>query len=252
MALFELDDIFGYQQANDIKRLWASDTAPASPGTGEVWMDTLNGNTLKRWNGTSWEPAHTEISSALTGTAGAHADHPVMRLTQTADTTYNLGDIHSEIQFQTKDPGGTFPGQQAYIRTVTTRSDGISNPDAGLVLGTTDVNGDLADRLMVDGEGRIGIGTSSPGYDLDIQSDANAAIVLNRNNAVQAYMNVTSTESNLGTINNYPLRIMTNLVPRVIIDADGDTTVTGNLTAGQMLLPTSQPASLADGSIWIS
>jgi hypothetical protein len=57
MSLFELDDVFTYQDANDIKRLWASETAPADPGDGEVWLDTsFTPNRLKRYNITSgWE-----------------------------------------------------------------------------------------------------------------------------------------------------------------------------------------------------
>lgn len=56
MAFFELDDVFGYQDANDIKKLWAGDTAPTAPGTGEVWLDTSSTpNQLKRYNGSSWD-----------------------------------------------------------------------------------------------------------------------------------------------------------------------------------------------------
>jgi hypothetical protein len=56
MPLFELDDVFTYQDANDIKRLWAADTAPASPASEEVWLDTSGTtNVLKRYNGSSWE-----------------------------------------------------------------------------------------------------------------------------------------------------------------------------------------------------
>ncbi len=56
MSFFELDDVFGYQDANEIKKLWAKDTAPSDPGDGEVWLDTA-GSTyqLKRYNGTGWD-----------------------------------------------------------------------------------------------------------------------------------------------------------------------------------------------------
>ena len=56
MAFFQLNDVFGYQHANAMKRLWAADTAPADPGDGEVWLDTsVTPNRLKRYNGTAWE-----------------------------------------------------------------------------------------------------------------------------------------------------------------------------------------------------
>lgn len=56
MAFFQLNDVFGYQHANAIKRLWADDTAPADPGDGEVWLDTsVTPNRLKRYNGAGWD-----------------------------------------------------------------------------------------------------------------------------------------------------------------------------------------------------
>ncbi len=55
MSFFELNDLFGYQDANDIKKFWAAVTAPASPGEGEVWLDiSETPNLLKRYNGTAW------------------------------------------------------------------------------------------------------------------------------------------------------------------------------------------------------
>ncbi len=56
MAFFELDDVFTYQDANDIKKLWAGDTPPTDPGTGEVWLDiSSTPNQLKRYNGSGWD-----------------------------------------------------------------------------------------------------------------------------------------------------------------------------------------------------
>jgi hypothetical protein len=56
MALFELDDVFTYQDANDIKKLWANTTAPENPSEGEVWLDiSSTPYRLKRYNGTDWQ-----------------------------------------------------------------------------------------------------------------------------------------------------------------------------------------------------
>ncbi|MCP5104206.1 MAG: hypothetical protein GY950_12540, partial [bacterium] len=58
MALFELDDVFTYQDANDIKRMWAGTADPdtATADEGEIYLNT--GSTpyqFKRFNGTVWE-----------------------------------------------------------------------------------------------------------------------------------------------------------------------------------------------------
>jgi len=55
MALFSIGDVFGLNEANEVRKLWAGTTAPSSPGTGEFWLDT---NTtipiLKRYTGSAW------------------------------------------------------------------------------------------------------------------------------------------------------------------------------------------------------
>lgn len=47
-----------------------SGTAPSSPATGDYWVDTANGNVLKRWNGTSW----VSIQDAAIATAQTTAN----------------------------------------------------------------------------------------------------------------------------------------------------------------------------------
>lgn len=56
MAFYQLNDVFGYQDANKIKKLWADSAAPSSPEEGEVWLDTsATPLKLKRYNGTGWD-----------------------------------------------------------------------------------------------------------------------------------------------------------------------------------------------------
>jgi hypothetical protein len=281
MALFELDDVFTYQDANDIKRLWASDTAPAEPEIAEVWLDTsANPIELKRYNGTSWETvgeltaadlltmiktvdgggcgldadmvdgleasafvrgdadtsvnANTqwqnskkiklgsavdaelysdggdvylqlnkdngrlvfkldgdsqaaEIQGAMTGTPGAHANHPLLRLRQTVDSSYNIGDIHGELQFYTDDPEGNFPGSQAFIRAVTTRANGITKPDTGLSFGVSDSSNVAGEVLQLEGEGDFHLlgdsaFTVGASNDLALRHDGSNSYLANENN----------------------------------------------------------------------
>lgn len=80
MAFFQLGDVFGYQDANEIKTFWASDTAPASPGTGEVWLDTSSTpNQLKRYNGSSWKIIGEIISPLILQTTGDNAVYSAQR-----------------------------------------------------------------------------------------------------------------------------------------------------------------------------
>lgn len=146
------------------------------------------------------------VAHALTGAAGSHAAEPVLQLRQTADTNYNIGDIHSGIEFYTGDAGGNFPGIQAYIRAVTTRANGIGSPDAGLVFGTSAGGGLVAtDRMIIRVNGNIGFGTTTPGSltewnfaDEDLGfDDAHVAVSVA---TVEAVIEVTTTTGGTGYI----------------------------------------------------
>jgi len=123
----------------------------------DVYLDfkRTNGRLIFKLSGTGQA---AEVQSALTGSAGAFSNHPILRLRQTANTTYNINDIHSEIQFYTDDPeSAVFPGTQAYIRALTTRADGVSYPDAGLSLGVTDGTNAPSESMRLEGDGNIKI-----------------------------------------------------------------------------------------------
>ncbi len=57
MAFYELDDVFGYQDANAIKRLWADAEPPANAATEEIWLDiSMKPPQLKRCTGdNTWQ-----------------------------------------------------------------------------------------------------------------------------------------------------------------------------------------------------
>jgi hypothetical protein len=75
MAFFQLGDVFGYQDANDIKKLWPSDTAPTNPETGEIWLDTSTTPIqLKRYNGSAWDIIGELISPCEIKTTGANTE----------------------------------------------------------------------------------------------------------------------------------------------------------------------------------
>ena len=65
MSLYVVDDIFGYQDANEMKTMQFGTSAPASPGTGELWMNTSSALfVVQRFNGASWN----EITIPTDGT----------------------------------------------------------------------------------------------------------------------------------------------------------------------------------------
>lgn len=75
----------------------ASTATPTATTVGDLWIKTDDGNSLWRWNGTSWISVdNADIQSALTaaGTAQATADSKVVTFAQTSEpTATDVGDI---------------------------------------------------------------------------------------------------------------------------------------------------------------
>lgn len=75
----------------------ASDDIPTATTVGDLWIKTDDGNSLWRWNGTSWVSVdNADIQSALTaaGTAQATADSKIITFAQSSQpTATDVGDI---------------------------------------------------------------------------------------------------------------------------------------------------------------
>jgi len=114
-----------------------------------------------------------------------------------------------------------------------------TDTDTGVVFGTNTVslatNGTTA--LTVDASQNVGIGTSSPGYKLDVQSSASSGAPLLANfqaagGDVQVYIqngtvktqinaDATNSASIIGSFSNHPLVFRTNNTDRMRIDTSG-------------------------------
>jgi hypothetical protein len=125
---------------NDIggSKFTASATAPSSPTTGDWWVDTTNGNILKRWTGSAWVSAQdaaiaTAQAAATTAQATANGKNKVTYSTSTPGTTANTaGDIWFQqtsgiITGQWTGNGGTS------WTAVTVGNTVIANLDAGKI-----------------------------------------------------------------------------------------------------------------------
>jgi len=117
MALFKLDQVFGYQDANDIKKLWASNTIPTGAEEGEIWLDTSAATyKLKRYNGTGWDAlcdlTPTEVLTKIKTVDGAGSGLDADLLDGQDSTFYrNAGNLNA----------GTIP--LAQVPTVLTGKD---------------------------------------------------------------------------------------------------------------------------------
>jgi hypothetical protein len=77
------------------------------------------------------------------------------------------------------------------------------------------------DNNIVNINGKLGIGTKTPGYPMEIvRTGSNASIVVNRTDGAKNYMNATGSFGNFGTVNNYPLRLVVNSLAKMTLNSD--------------------------------
>ncbi len=122
--------------------------------TGEVGIGTASPVT----------PLH--VANSVDPTSG----EALMRIENTTTENWSQGEKSAGIEFaQAGDVN-------AYIKTIHTRAGtNHSYEDAGLVFATSPATNPTVpvDRLIIDSDGLVGIGTNTPAYDLDVAGDIN-------------------------------------------------------------------------------
>jgi hypothetical protein len=87
------------------------------------------------------------------------------------------------------------------------------------------------DNDIVNINGKLGVGTKTPGYPMEIvRTGANASIVVNRTDGAKNYMNATTLFGNFGTVNNYPLRLVVNSLGKMTLNSDNSLSMASGAT----------------------
>jgi hypothetical protein len=126
--------------------------------------------------------------------------------------------------------GNVFIGSHAGTSETSSNKLYIDNTDTlfPLIYGEFDTN-------IVNITGRLGIGTKSPGYNIEVNtSGSNACLVVDRIDGAKNYINATNLHGNFGTVNNYPLRLVVNGNWRMRLNADNSVSMASgaSCTAG--------------------
>jgi hypothetical protein len=122
--------------------------------------------------------------------------------------------------------GNTFIGNEAGLFEVSSNKLYIDNSDTSdpLIYGEFDNN-------IVNINGKLGIGTKTPGYPMEIlRTGSNASIVLNRTDGAKNYVNATASFGNFGTVNNYPLRLVVNSLGKMTLNTDNSLSMASGAT----------------------
>jgi len=95
--------------------------------------------------------------------------------------------------------------------------------------------GTPTNTITMKSDGKVGIGTWSPEYKVEVETTGeNAAVVVQRTDGVTNYINATDTYGNFGTVTNHATRIIANGAWRARFNTDNSLTMANNatLTAG--------------------
>ncbi len=80
--------------------------------------------------------------------------------------------------------------------------------------------------LCLKSDGRVGIGTWSPGYPMELETTGiNASFVVERTGGAKTYINAIEGFGNFGTVTNHPLRLVANSHWRLRLDSDSSLTM---------------------------
>lgn len=80
---------------------------------------------------------------------------------------------------------------------------------------------------------RVGIGTDTPGFNLEVSGSSNPAIVVtDTTNTVQAQLRSFDTSANVGTRSSHQFAIISSNASRIVIASGGDVTLKNNVTIG--------------------
>ena len=107
------------------------------------------------------------------------------------------------------------------------------------ITGTATLSGNLTvdtNTLFVDASNnRVGIGTASPAYQVEIENtSANALLVLDRTDGASTFIEGGATDSVIGSVGSNDVKIAYNSVPVVTIGSGGAITTSGDVTAGTL------------------
>jgi hypothetical protein len=222
MPFFELNDVFGYQDANDIKKLWAdtSEPDPATIESGEIWLDTSSAPyKLKRYNGTAWDIIAGGISIDSTGNVGIGTTTPTVPLE--IETTGTIAKIYLN---RTDGATGQFTAADSNVQIGSASNHGLRLVTNGSV------------KATVTEDGNVGIGTTGPETQLHVANTGSAASVkVERTDpGIKTWIKSTGTAGMVGTETSHDFYLLTGNGPKMVIDTSGNVGI-GTITPSELL-----------------
>lgn len=264
MTLFKEDDVFGYKDANEIKKFWATGSAPVSETAeaGEIYLDiACTPYRLKRYDGAQWEtiggvPAGTTDPLAAGSSNGdlflntATTPPKLKRFNSGAGVWQDIGMLdESELLNALKNVDGSGSGLDAdmldgiqagsFLRA--DADDSFSGVLTSTIITETVVEFSGADsRITIhDGFGNFNFKSGVDDDNIITGVDGGSYIYLGHNGAI------------LMTVSSQPVGAAFSSDSYVQLNSSSGILMYGNVSPTHLVLPLSAPSDLANGSMWI-
>lgn len=159
-------------------RLGVSTTSPSTYGEATVFGNLVVGEkTLARALDSNKTGVIIAGTGGLNGVPQDGSERlPILRIHDTVpnygSATATLGEIRGGIEWYSEETSGDYPKLHTAIYTVNTSTYGVSHALAFYT-------GDTTERMRIQDNGNIGIGTNAPAYPLDIEGTAGYLVNLN-------------------------------------------------------------------------
>ena len=162
-----------------------------------------------------------DVGLALKHTATAD-DKPIRLVLQTGETDMAANDVIGALDFQAPNEGtGTDAILVAASIEAVSEGDFSSSNNATSLQLKTGASEAATAKVTIKSDGKVGIGTTTPGHDLNIVSSGNAEFELERTSGAALMFKTQSNLGVIGTTSNHSIQLMTNSAGRVTIDTNG-------------------------------
>lgn len=264
MTLFKEDDVFGYKDANEIKKFWANESVPASEAAeaGEIYLDIGTvPYRLKRYDGAQWEtiggvPAGTTDPSAEDSSNGdlflnTSSIPPKLKCFDSSTGVWlDIGLLgESDLLNALKRADGSGSGldsdmldaleASSFLRADADYS--FSNVLTSTITSGPVIKFDNGDSMISvhDGSGDLNFKSGVDNNNIITGIDGGSHIYLGHDGDI--FMTVSAQPVGAAFSNDCYIRVQyTNGI-----------LMYGNVSPTHLILPLSAPADLANGSMWI-
>jgi len=155
----------------------ANSVAISTNGTGRLFVDA-SGNVAVTSGTGSQLPSYQTGFNVFGGSNAVSATAPGVITLGPVSTTITANEIVGRVQFYSNDGSSGLTGVVGKIDCLA-ESNFVGTAPTALTFHTNNsVAGTLNERMRLDSSGRLGLGTSSPGYQLEVSSGANDATAL--------------------------------------------------------------------------